>query len=69
MKAKPEATYLQQMKLPADVPVQISYVDLMESILIKPNGYFLEQRSWINQGYWSWKNLADQLPYDFEPTE
>jgi hypothetical protein len=68
-KAKPEATYLQQMKLPADVPVQISYVDLMESILIKPNGYFLEQRSWINQGYWSWKNLADQLPYDFEPTE
>lgn len=68
-KARPEAAYLQQMKLPADVPVQISYVDLMESILIKPNGYFLEQRSWINQGYWSWKNLADQLPYDFAPTE
>ena len=66
-KAKPEAAYLQQMKLPADVPVQISYVDLKEAILIKPNGYFLDQRNWINQGYWSWKNLADQLPYDYLP--
>lgn len=68
-KAKPEPGYLRQMGLPVDVPVQISYVDLTESILIKPNGYFMEQRSWINQGYWSWKNLADQLPYDFEPIE
>jgi CarboxypepD_reg-like domain len=66
-KAKPESEYLQQMKLPKDVPVQISYVDLKDAILIKENGYFLDQRSWINQGYWSWKNLADQLPYDYKP--
>jgi hypothetical protein len=66
-KQKPEAAYLKQFGLPMDVGVQISYVDLLDAILIKPNGFFLEQRSWINQGYWSWKNIADQLPYNYEP--
>lgn len=66
-KAKPEPSYLQQMGLPANVPMQMSYVDIYEGILIKPNGYFTEQRSWVNQGYWGWKNLADQLPYDYDP--
>jgi hypothetical protein len=66
-KKAPEKRYLQQYKLPLDVPRQISYVDLSDAILIKPNGYFTEQKSWINQGYWSWRNLADQLPYDYEP--
>jgi hypothetical protein len=66
-KKAPEKEYLQQYGLPPDVRIQISYVDLIDGILIKPNGYFLDQRSWINQGYWSWKNLADQLPYDYEP--
>jgi hypothetical protein len=47
--------------------LQISYVDLSDGITIKPNGYFFDQKSWVNQGYWSWKNLADQLPYDYEP--
>jgi hypothetical protein len=66
-KKAPEKEYLQQYKLPSDVRTQISYVDLKDGIVIKPNGYFLDQKSWINQGYWSWKNLADQLPYDYEP--
>jgi hypothetical protein len=66
-KAKPEASYLEQMNLPKNVPVQISYVDLRDAIIIRPNGYFTEQRSWVNQGYWSWKNLADQVPYDYNP--
>lgn len=65
-KKAPEAEYLQQYKLPADVKKQISYVDLSDAILIKPNGYFLDQKSWTNQGYWSWKNLSDLLPYDYE---
>ena len=56
-----------QTHLPADVKMQLSYVDLLEGIVIKPNGFFFDQRSWINQGYWSWKNIADQLPYDYEP--
>jgi hypothetical protein len=64
-KQKPDKEYLKQMEFPKDVPVQISYVDLSEAIVIKPNGYFIDQRSWINQGYWSWKNLGDQLPYDY----
>lgn len=66
-KKAPEKKYLQQQGLPANVPIQISYVDLTDAILIKTNGYFTEQKSWVNQGYWSWKNLADQLPYDYEP--
>lgn len=65
-KKAPEKRYLEQNKLPLNVPVQISYVDLTDGILIKSNGYFTEQKSWVNQGYWSWKNLADQLPYDYE---
>jgi hypothetical protein len=68
-KKSPEKQYLSQSGLPLDVPFQISYIDLLDGIIIKPNGYFFDQKSWINQGYWSWKNLADQLPYDYEPGE
>lgn len=66
-KQAPERRYLEQMKLPLNVPLQLSYVSLTDGITIMPNGYFLDQQSWINQGYWSWKNLADQLPYDYQP--
>lgn len=66
-KKPPEKDYLLQTHLPPDVKIQISYVDLTNGIVIKPNGFFFDQRSWINQGYWSWKNIADQLPYDYEP--
>jgi hypothetical protein len=66
-KKLPEKRYLVKNGFPADVKFQVSYVDLADPILIKPNGYFTEQKSWINQGYWSWKNIADQLPYDYEP--
>lgn len=66
-KKAPEKRYLEQNSLPLNVPVQISYVDLSNAILIKSNGYFTEQKSWVNQGYWSWRNLADQLPYDYDP--
>jgi hypothetical protein len=66
-KKKPEAEYLQKFKLPANVGIQISYIDLLDGIIIKENGYFYDQKDWINQGYWSWKNLADLLPYDYIP--
>lgn len=66
-KSPPEQEYLSQMLLPQDVKYQISYVDLRDAIIIKPNGYFIDQRSWVNEGYWSWKNIADQLPFDYEP--
>jgi hypothetical protein len=67
-KTAPEKAYLEKNKLPMDVKRQISYIDLKDGILIKPNGFFTDQRSWVNHGYWSWKNLADQLPYDYEPS-
>ena len=66
-KKAPEKRYLQHSGLPIDASSQISYVDLSDVIFIKTNGYFTDQKSWINQGYWGWKNLADQLPYDYEP--
>jgi hypothetical protein len=66
-KRVPEKRYLEQFRLPLDVKIQISYIDLLDGIIIKPNGYFFEQKSLVNQGYWSWKNIADQLPYDYEP--
>lgn len=66
-KKKPEPEYLKQFKLPKNVATQISYIELTDGIAIKENGYFYDQKDWINQGYWSWKNLADQLPYDYSP--
>ena len=64
---KPEPEYLKQYGLPKDVPIQISYIDMPDAIVIQENGYYYDQRNWINQGYWSWKNLADLLPYDYTP--
>jgi len=66
-KKKPETEYLKQFKLPKNVAVQISYIDIKDAIAILENGYYYDQKDWINQGYWSWKNLADQLPYDYNP--
>lgn len=67
IKKEPEPEYLKQMKLPKNVQYLISYIDLKDGIAIMENGYFYDQKDWVNQGYWSWKNLADQLPYDYSP--
>ena len=64
---RPDPEYLRQFKLPKNVLLQISYVDMKEAIAIQENGYYYDQKDWINQGYWSWKNLAYQLPYDYAP--
>jgi len=66
-KKKPEPEYLKKFKLPLNVGSQISYIDLLDGIAIKENGYFYDQKDWVSQGYWSWKNLADLLPYDYIP--
>ena len=65
VKKKPEPEYLKQFKLPKNVSVQMSYIDMTDAIAIKENGYYYDQKDWINQGYWSWKNIADQLPNDY----
>jgi hypothetical protein len=64
-KKKPEPEYLKKFKLPKNVAIQTSYIDFTDAIAIKENGYYYDQKDWINQGYWSWKNLGDQLPYDY----
>lgn len=63
----PESRYLESAGLPGDVKRQVSYIQLAEPIRIRPNGFYSPQRAWLNQGYWSWKNVADQLPLDYEP--
>jgi len=67
IKKRPEPEYLKKMGLPKNVPYPISYIDIKNGIGIMENGYYYEQKDWVNQGYWSWKNLADQLPYDYLP--
>jgi hypothetical protein len=66
-KKRPEPDYLKKMNLPKTVPYIISYIDLKDGIAIMENGYYYDQKDWVNQGYWSWKNLADLLPYDYSP--
>jgi hypothetical protein len=67
LKSRPEPEYLRKMGLPKSAPYPISYIDLKDAIAITQNGYYYDQKDWINQGYWSWKNLADLLPYDYVP--
>ena len=66
-KKRPEPEFLKKMGLPKKVATQISYVDMTDAIAIKENGYYYDQKNLVAQGYWSWKNLADQLPYDYSP--
>ncbi len=66
-KKKPEQEYLKKMDLPKSVPYSISYIDIKQTIAITQNGYYYDQKDWVNQGYWSWKNLGDLLPYDYLP--
>jgi len=64
-KKKPEPEYLKKFSLPKNVSTQITYIELKDAIAIKENGYYYDQKDWLNQGYWSWKNIADQLPHDY----
>ncbi len=66
-KRTPENEYLKKYKLPLNISQQISYIDMLDVITIKPNGYYYDQKDWINFGYWSWKNVADQVPNDYLP--
>jgi hypothetical protein len=66
-KRAPENEYLKKYKLPLNVGIQVSYVDMLDVITIKQNGYYYDQKDWINFGYWSWKNIADQVPNNYTP--
>jgi hypothetical protein len=64
---KPEPEYLKKMNLPKNVLYPISYIDILNTIAVTENGYYYDQKDWVNQGYWTWKNVGDQLPYDYWP--
>jgi hypothetical protein len=64
-----EKSYLQANKYPLSAKEQLSTIDLLDGFVINENGFFYEQKMVINSGYWAWKNLADQLPYDYWPEE
>ncbi|MFO0415304.1 MAG: carboxypeptidase-like regulatory domain-containing protein [Bacteroidota bacterium] len=62
-------SYLEANKYPLSAKGQLSTLELANGFAIMENGYFYEQRDVISSGYWAWKNLADQLPYDYLPEE
>jgi hypothetical protein len=64
-----EKEYLIANKYPITAKEQLSTLELLNGFVITENGFFYEQTEVINSGYWAWKNLADQLPYDYWPKE
>jgi hypothetical protein len=66
-KKSPEPEYLEKYGLARNITRQSSAVDMKSKIIIKENGYYYDPMSWISYNYWSWKNLADQLPFDYYP--
>lgn len=62
-----EKEYLAANKYPLTAKEQLSTLELLNGFVITENGFFYEQTEVINSGYWAWKNLADQLPYDYWP--
>ncbi|MHA4808211.1 carboxypeptidase-like regulatory domain-containing protein [Flavitalea flava] len=63
----PARKYLEEHKFPSGTKVQISAIDISNGIVIEENGYFYEQSDVTNIGYWSWKKIAEVLPYDYIP--
>ncbi len=66
-KEKPETAYLQANRMPLQTPIQISILDLNESIIIEENGYYFDQKDILTLGYWGWEKMGDFLPYDYYP--
>jgi hypothetical protein len=62
-----EKDYLVANKYPLTAKEQLSTLEFVNGFVITENGFFYEQPEVIQSGYWSWKNLADQLPYDYWP--
>jgi hypothetical protein len=63
----PDKKYLLQNKYPLTTAAQISALDIVNGFVIEENGYFYDQGDVSNIGYWSWKKLAELLPYDYLP--
>jgi hypothetical protein len=64
----PDKKYLNEYHFPAGMRAQISAIDIVGGVIIEQNGYFYDQTDVTNSGYWSWKKLAELLPYDYLPS-
>jgi hypothetical protein len=64
----PDRKYLLERKFPLSTRFEISAIDIQNGFVIEENGYFYDQADVTNIGYWSWKKLAELLPYDYLPS-
>jgi len=62
---RPDKKFLDEYKLPANSPAQVTLLDVSDGFYVEENGYFYEQYDVINTGYWAWKKLAELLPYNY----
>jgi hypothetical protein len=62
-----EPEYFEKNNLAKNTKGQASAIDMKCSIIIKENGYYYDPLAWVSYNYWGWKNLADQLPYNYLP--
>jgi CarboxypepD_reg-like domain len=69
LKKNPEAEYLQKYELPNSTAGLSSVVDMRSRITLNENGYYYNPLNWVSYNYWSWKNLADMLPFDYTPPD
>lgn len=66
----PDSRYLIQNKFPLSTRFEISAIDIVGGgFVIEENGYFYDQADVTNIGYWSWKKLAEVVPYDYVPEQ
>ncbi len=63
----PDRKYLEQNHFPLNAKVQVSALDIPSGFSIEENGYFFEQSEITNMGYWTWKKIAELVPYDYNP--
>ncbi|WP_430902461.1 carboxypeptidase-like regulatory domain-containing protein [Paraflavitalea sp. sgz302552] len=61
----PDKKFLELYKLPANTTSQITAITMLDTIVISGNGFFYDQTDMVNFGYWAWKKMAEQLPYDY----
>ncbi|RTL58385.1 MAG: carboxypeptidase-like regulatory domain-containing protein [Sphingobacteriales bacterium] len=66
-KARADDKFLVANKYPKGTPNQTSAIMVKDYFIIQENGFFFPQTAVVNTGYWTWKKLADMLPYDYYP--
>jgi CarboxypepD_reg-like domain len=68
---RPERSYLDHYKLPLTSAAQNSVLKFVagKKLIIEQNGFYYEQDDVTITGYFGWEQVADMLPYDYEPEQ